>query len=102
MTNYMQKSFDIVGYTFNADQFCPNCIIDMLPTGEGEEFDGWKLAAEVKMSVEDNLSEIAYAFSIDREEETSFDSSEFPKVIFNGMASSDDMCGYCHTSLLDY
>ena len=94
---YGQKAFDIVGYTFNADNYCPNCIIDVLPTGDNEAFGGWQLANGIKMSVEDNLSEIAYAFSINRNDESSFDSDEFPKVIF---ADSEwdikSVCGSCH------
>jgi hypothetical protein len=92
---------DIVGYTFNADNYCPSCIVSVLPTGEGEAFDGWALAeGAAPMSTEDNLTEIAVAFGIDRMTETSFDSDEFPKVIFryhldiNGDVPTE-VCGKC-------
>lgn len=94
------KAYDIVGYTYNADQYCTGCIIDALPTGEGQQFDGWKLAAGVRMSTEDNLSEIAAAFQIDRMDEHTYDSSEFPKVIFADSATEDDYCGSCGGPLL--
>jgi len=94
------KAWTVVGYTFNADTYCPDCIVGVLPTGEGEAFDGWTLASGVSMSTEDNLSEIAYAFQIDRMDESSFDSGEFPKVIFASDASESDTCGQCFETLL--
>ena len=77
------KAWEVVGYTYRADNYCPEHIIQQLPTGEGEAFDGWKLAEGVQMSTEDNLNEIAAAFGIIREDESSFDSGYFPKVILS-------------------
>jgi hypothetical protein len=53
------------------------------------------------MSTEDNLHEIAAAFGIDWTDEDSFDSSEFPKVIFDSQLESDEYCGRCHRVLGD-
>jgi len=90
----------IVGYTFNADTYHPSCLT--LPTGPDEAFDGWDLADGVRMSTEDNLNEIAYAFGINRADESSFDSGDFPKVIFACQVESDDeTCGACGAPLLD-
>lgn len=89
----MNKAWDIVGYTYNADTYCPPCVIDALPTGDGEAFDGWK--ACVPMNPEDNLNEIAAAFQIDRMDERSFDSGDFPKVIFESDAEGDEFCCVC-------
>lgn len=94
------KAWDIVGYMYAADIYCPDCIIDALPTGEGEKFDGWKLAEGVDMSTEANLDEIAAAFGIDRADEYSFDSDHFPKVIFADSVDND-VCGACHEKLID-
>jgi len=91
------KAWEIVGYTFNADVYCPHHIIAALPTGDGEPFDGWTTV--VPMSTEDNLSEIAYAFQIDRMDESSFDYGDFPKVIFASDASEDDYCATCGETL---
>lgn len=97
----------IVGYTFQADIYCRDCIIATLPTGPGEKFDGWALAAGVLKPVEENLSEIAYAFRYNRDDENSFDSSEFPKVISKQMAEvdaswgADNRCRWCGTDILD-
>lgn len=91
---------DIVGYTFQADQFHPGCLT--LPTGEGEKFDGWALAPGADpMTPEENLTEVALAFGIDRMDEGSFDSGDFPKVIFASQVESDDeRCGACGEPLI--
>lgn len=97
------SSYDIAGYTFNADIYCPSCIVEMLPAGPGQPFDGWALANGADpMATEDNLDEIAAAFGIDRYDESSFDSGDFPKVVFEDMAEdADDVCGNCHERLVD-
>lgn len=95
------KLSDIAGYTFNADTYCPGCILDQLPTSEGGRFDGW--ADLSGQPVETSLSELAAAFSIDRDDECSFDSDEFPKVCLGQSLSDegDDRCGSCGTELND-
>lgn len=92
---------DIVAYTFNADTYHPWCILDVLPTGPGEAYDGWALAEGFRMSTEDSLSEIAAAFGIDRMDEGSFDSGDFPKVVFAyQVENDDDVCGSCGEPLI--
>lgn len=81
--------------TFNEDNYCPDCIVGKLPAGSGQAFDGWKLASGVRMSVEDNLNEIAAAFGINRDDESSFDSGEFPLVLSRDMLSTNDECVEC-------
>lgn len=98
---YTVKGADIVGYTFDADIYCPDHIIEALPTGEGGAYDGWALASGVRMSTEDNLKEIAAAFGIEREDEATFDSGDFPKVIFASQLEDDERCGVCHEPLID-
>lgn len=85
----------IVGYTFRAENLCPPCTIRSLPTGEGEAFDGWKDMSAPPVSAEENLDEIAVAFGIDRGNEWSFDSGDFPKVILSGMVEDDERCMSC-------
>jgi hypothetical protein len=112
-----RTSDNIVGYTYGATMYCPACIVSVLPTGEGGAFDGWALAPGVSMSTETNLDEIAAAFSINREDEATFDGSEFPKVVLRDMARGTgegdtdpnywetggddyaDRCGRCHKML---
>jgi hypothetical protein len=94
-------STDIVGYIFNADTYCPSCIIAQLPTQPGGAFNGWALAAGADaMSTEANLAEIATAFGIDHGDESSYDSGDFPKVIFADQAD-DDICGNCGEPLIE-
>jgi hypothetical protein len=94
------KAYDIVGYTYNADIYCPACIIAALPTGEGGAFDGWALGKGTTMATEDNLNEIAFAFGIDRKDETTFDSGDFPKVIFASQVEEPTNCGSCGRDLI--
>ena len=99
---------DIVGYQFNAGLFCTTCIVKELPTGPGEKFDGWAICGNPNVnafgrpfSVEDNLNEIAAHFGIDRDDENTFDSCDFPKVILRDQADDDyDIeCFLCGTTL---
>jgi len=89
---YGRKAWDIVGYTYACETLCPACTVAALPTGEGETFDGWR--DMTNMSAEDNLTELAAAFGIDRMDEHSFDSGDFPKVIFSS-SNEDESCDHC-------
>lgn len=91
---------DIVAYTYNADNYCTGCILEVLPTGEGEKFDGWEDMSH-SMSVESNLREIAFAFSIDYDDLASYDSGEFPKPIFASQVEEDEHCGKCHELIIE-
>ena len=51
------------------------------------------------MNVEAVLNQCADAMAIDRSDETSFDSSEFPKPVFLDALDPDDCCAACHGSL---
>lgn len=95
----MAHSFDIVAYMYQADLYCAGCITEVLPTGPGEKYDGWSLADGVSMSTEADLDEIAAAFGIDRKAEETFDSGEFPKVVFRDQLEGDEYCGKCQTPL---
>lgn len=90
---------DIVGYTFQGANYHPQCL--RLPTGEGEVFDGWALASGVRMSVEDDLDEIAAVFQFDRGNESSFDSDEFPKVVLLSQVVEGECCFRCGEDLIE-
>lgn len=83
-------------YTFKADIYHPQCIVPAM--ARTEEFEGWGLAQGIEMDVEDNLNEIAEAFVFDREDETTFDSDEFPKAAFSHQLE-DDTCGGCGNAI---
>lgn len=81
---------DIVGYTFRAAIYCPEHVLAAMTATP--EFEGWELADGVDMSVEDNLTEVAVAFGIDRDKEYTFDADEFPKRIFGWEADGSETC----------
>lgn len=79
---------DIVGYTYQADNHCPTCIKRMFGGGD------------LDIDADEVLDYEAERHGIDRHDESSFDSGEFPKVIFTDMAEEDEYCGTCHQSLI--
>ena len=95
----MAKAWDVAGYTYRAANYCPSCIVAQLPTGPGEAFDGWALAPGVQMSTEENLTEIAFAFGIDRMDGRTFDSWDFPKVLFSFQVEDAEYCDSCGEEL---
>jgi len=95
---YGRKAWDVVGYTYRAETLCPACTLAALPTSEGEAFDGWRDVSVPPMGAESNLTELALAFGIDRMDECSFDSADFPKVIFSS-SNEGDTCDQCGTEL---
>jgi hypothetical protein len=89
---YGRHSTTIVGYMYSADIYCPGCILAALPTAQGGQFDGWKDLSN--QPVETSLDELAAAFGFDRHDEYSYDSDEFPKVVFAGQVH-DGCCELC-------
>lgn len=67
---------DIVGYTYKAEQYTPAGII------EQGLIEGWLAPAARSMNVEEVLDQAQHYVGVDREDERSYDSEEFPKVIF--------------------
>lgn len=86
----MATSSDIAGYTYKADTYCPEHIVGAMTSTE--DYEGWELAEGIEMDIEENLDNIAAHFGIDRQDENSFNSDEFPKVIFRDQADGS-ACG---------
>jgi hypothetical protein len=87
----------LIGYRYLDEYYCPDHIIAELPTGEGEAFDGWALAAGFPpLTAEENLDEIALAFTIDRDE----DYDEFPQRIYEDDVEERKYCFSCGSDLL--
>lgn len=90
----MGHSFDIVAYTYKADIYCPADTIQMLVD------DGIAAPAALwDMSPEEALDQIAGSLAIARDDEHSFDSDEFPKVVFRDQLEDEEHCGKCHGEL---
>jgi hypothetical protein len=85
MPNYYgPNAADIAGYTYNCENFTPRALIDaMVSAGELSP-------AARDMRPEDVLDQHAGALGIDRYDENTYDSSEFPKVIFWSQITDDD------------
>jgi hypothetical protein len=79
---------DIVGYTFQADNHCPPCAAQAV---------GWDGTGDPHAHIES----AGQAKGIDVFNERSFDSGDWPKVIFNSQVEdSGERCGTCHELLI--
>lgn len=88
-----RRSDEIAAYTYRADRHCAACLIEaMIASGDAAP-------AARDMPAEDVLDQCAEAMAIDRRDETSFDSDEFPKPVFLDWIDPDDTCGTCHQPL---
>ena len=93
---------DVVAYQYRADLFCERCILrqcSSVPEIEHALNQGVDLDENERPYVDEVLSVIATFRDIDRDDERSFDSDEFPKVVFrdqarHGVAATDDREGY--------
>ena len=83
----------IVAYTYRAETLCPGCIIAQL-IGRGEAS-----PAARDMRVEEVLDQIAGANGIDRDDEHSFDSDDFPKVVLGVSLEEHERCDGCDGEL---
>lgn len=79
------QPFDIVAYQYRAHIYTPAEIVDALIA------DGLASPAARDMDVEDALDQIAGANAIDRMDEYSFDSDDFPKVVFRNHYQEGDL-----------
>ena len=82
----------IAAYTFQADIFCSECIVGEITDVHGEDVNPCVRDHE---DVEGVLDCIAREMSINRMDESSFDSDDFPKVIFSEDVSIGDICSGC-------
>lgn len=82
---------DIAGYTYNTDMFCEHCIAVGFEREHGPSiFEGAEAILDAR----------ATELGIDRYDESSFDSGEFPKVVFVSQLEDDECCGGCHELLI--
>jgi hypothetical protein len=87
--------FDIVGYDYKGDRQCGVCITTALPTGDGEELEGYSAEG---LTAEEFLQCVADDFEIDRLIPRSFSADQFPKVVFRGQ-SKNEVCDKCSGAL---
>ena len=85
------SSSEIPAYSFNADTYCRACILSVL--------DAEELMFHGDTDPEESLDIVAEARGIDRYDERSFDSGDFPKVVFDYMLEGDEKCAKCEVEL---
>lgn len=85
----------IVGYTFNAEQLCINCM--HAPSVALFAEAGGKVES---LSVETNLDAAALYSNINRLDEATFDSDDFPKVILEVQVDGCEHCSRCNEPLV--
>jgi hypothetical protein len=96
---------DIVGYTFNAEILCPACTLNAVSensttaTKFKESPMNWSNHGFVE-SVESWLRTKALERGIDYDDESSYDSGDFPKVILRFTVEDDERCGHCNEHLV--
>ena len=84
----MGRSTDIVAYTGNAENLCPPCAARSV---------GWDGDGNPHTYIET----AGIARGINVHDERSFDSSEWPKVIFNSQVEdADERCDHCAESFI--
>ena len=93
------KSYDVVGYSYRADNYCLTDIVEKVYTDNG-----WVPPTTVYLGHEHNLDVLAQGLGIDRRDERTFDSDDFPKVILADQSCDvvHDLCGRCGIDLLDH
>jgi hypothetical protein len=85
------KTFDkVVGYAYMAAFWCPKCLRDELYLQKKVQREHKKLPPE------EILDLIAFHNGINRQDEYSFDSYSFPKVVFaTDVEFGEDFCTNC-------
>ncbi|MFN3256879.1 MAG: hypothetical protein ACE37B_14425 [Ilumatobacter sp.] len=88
-----RRSDEITAYTYQADIYCPACLIETLIA------DGIAAPAARDMPTDDVLEQCADALAINRDDDTTYDTSEFPKPVFLDWLTPGDTCTSCHQPL---
>lgn len=96
------KSYELVGYTYQADMYCPKDVADIM----AQRLDQRGIVTVGQQNwetVEEYLDRIAPFFDVkDRYDEYTFDSDTFPKVVFSDQAQGDDaVCCECGEGLVE-
>ena len=81
----------IVGYSYKAANYCNDCIV--------KEVAGITPKHYLTGDTEYALSYIAKNMNIDRMDERTYDSDDFPKVIFADQVEDDETCSNCGQTL---
>lgn len=94
----MTSSYTIVGYVYKADTYCPKCIVE-----EVLKYNTHIYSTRLDyLTTEHDLTTIAELLNIDRYDEHTYDSDDFPKVEFaDSAAENESTCCIHHERLVD-
>lgn len=100
----MSRPDDIVGYQYRADVYCPDCTLTVYREtrkAAGAWMDDIQPPTRLYPDVDAILAEYADWRGIQRADEWTFDSDDFPKVVFRDAVDGyvDEQCGRCGTLL---
>ena len=84
---------EIVAYTYRAALYCPACLIETMIA------DGFAAPAARDMPTDDVLEQCAGAMGIDQDDDTSYDTDEFPKPVLLDWVTDADVCARCDEPL---
>ena len=88
------NSNTIVGYTYRAENYCPDHIVAQLTANPGNaDHATAEIGGGDTGTVEDHLDLLARLAGIDRHDEYAFDSGDFPKVILVDQMDEAEACG---------
>ena len=92
-----RQPFDVVAYTFHAALVCPGCIVGAVAEGGDHE----PLGVPAGLTAEQGLALLAERLGVDRMNESSYDSGDFPKVVFRDQLEDADLegCEVCGADL---
>jgi hypothetical protein len=80
------NSYDIAGYNYMAEMWCEYCVAEQIAIEEG-----WADCPSLVVA--------ANRLGVDAMDEHSYDSDEFPKVVFADQTQEGDHCTYCNFPL---
>lgn len=85
----------IAGYTYDADNFCAACVVKLVRRVLIARY-GFSVGG---FTAEEFLDNAANRLGIDRQDEDTFVSDDFPKVIFATQIEGYEWCTFCDSSL---
>lgn len=90
----MSRATDVVAYTYDADTYCPDCTLALVKARHPLDY---PLSSTVQASdtAEDILRTVAKSLRLGNEDESSYDSDDFPKVVFSSQIDEPEHCGRC-------
>ncbi len=84
---------DPIGYLFRGETFCPVCIHDL--------FVPYEFASDPRLSTEEILDRVARDRGINRHDEKTVGTRQFPQALYIDDVTGADLCFFCGARLVD-